>query len=47
MIIEIEYYKGDIILCGKNMSLSEFKRQIDFVKSVYGYYVKNFRVDYT
>lgn len=34
MIIEIEYYKGDTILSGKNISLNELKQQIDFIESV-------------
>lgn len=34
MIVEIEYYKGDILLSGKQISYAEFLRQVKEVESV-------------
>lgn len=42
MIIEIEYYKGDVLLCGKQISFGEFKRQIRTIESEYDRQEDNF-----
>ena len=35
MIIEIEYYKGDVLLMGKARGIEELKRQIAEVEKLY------------
>lgn len=42
MIVEIEYYKGDILLSGKQISYAEFLRQIKEIESVYDRIQDNF-----
>lgn len=34
MVIEIEYYKGDVLLYGKHISLREFSRQMKMTESI-------------
>ena len=42
MIIEIEYYKGDVFLYGKNISESELKWQIREIEKSYDRNEDNF-----
>ncbi len=42
MIIEIEYYKGDLLLSGKKVSFTELKEQIKTVEKLYDKQEDNF-----
>lgn len=42
MIIEIEYFKGDVRLAGKKVSLSELKEQIKTIEELYDRMNDNF-----
>lgn len=42
MIVEIEYYKGDILLSGKPIFYAEFLRQIKEIESVHDRIQDNF-----
>lgn len=42
MIIEIEFYQGDILLSGKQISYAEFLRQIGEIESDYDRMLDNF-----
>ena len=42
MVIEIEYYKGDILLYGQKISFKEFKKQIENIESFYDRNEDNF-----
>lgn len=42
MIVEIEYFKGDTLLYGKNISEAELKEQIQEVKNSYDRNEDNF-----
>lgn len=42
MIIEIEYYKGDVFLFGKNRSQGELQGQLDNVERLYDRNEDNF-----
>ncbi|MBO5221151.1 MAG: hypothetical protein J6C26_02445 [Clostridia bacterium] len=35
MFVEIEFYGGDCILCGKHVSVSDFQEQIRAVEALY------------
>lgn len=35
MVIEIEYFKGDTLLYGKNISFGEFRRQMKTIENLY------------
>lgn len=42
MIIEIEYYKGDVLLYGQKISYEELKQQFETVENLYDKTVDNF-----
>lgn len=42
MIIEIEYYKGDVFLFGKSRSRSELQGQLDNIERIYDRNEDNF-----
>lgn len=42
MILEIEYYKGDILLIGNDISESALRKQIEYVKIIYDRESDNF-----
>ena len=42
MIVEIEFYKGDILLSGKQITYAEFLRQIHEIEAVYDRIQDNF-----
>jgi hypothetical protein len=42
MVIEIEYYKGDILLYGQKISFKELKKQIENIESFYDRNEDNF-----
>ncbi|MBR4096136.1 MAG: hypothetical protein IKK42_02390 [Oscillospiraceae bacterium] len=42
MIIEIEYYKGEISLFGKSQSISELKQQFKNIETTYDKSTDNF-----
>lgn len=42
MIIEIEFYKGDTLLSGEQVSYEEFLRQIREIESIYDRMQDNF-----
>lgn len=42
MVIEIEYYKGDILLFGKVKNISELKEQLDNIEAMYDRVADNF-----
>lgn len=42
MIIEIEYFKGDILLYGKRVSMSDLKRQMEEIENAYDRTADNF-----
>lgn len=42
MIVEIEYYKGDILLSGRQITYAEFLRQITEIEAVYDRIQDNF-----
>jgi len=44
MLVEIEYYKGDLILSGKKVSLTELKEQINTIEKLYDKQEDNFTV---
>ena len=42
MIVEIEFYKGDVLLSGKSILYNEFLRQINEIESDYDKLQDNF-----
>lgn len=42
MVVEIEYYKGDTLLYGANVSFAEFVKQIDTIEKLYDSVEDNF-----
>lgn len=42
MIIEIEYYKGNIMLSGKSVSFSELKKQFETIENIHDAETDNF-----
>lgn len=42
MIVEIEYYKGDILLYGSHICVKDFVRQIKTIESIYDRQEDNF-----
>lgn len=42
MIVEIEFYKGDVLLSGKSIPYNEFLRQINEIESDYDRIQDNF-----
>ena len=42
MLVEIEYYKGNLILSGKKVSFTELKEQIKSVENLYDKQEDNF-----
>ena len=42
MIVEIDFYKGDILLSGKQITYAEFLRQINEIEAVYDRVQDNF-----
>ncbi len=42
MLVEIEYYKGDLILSGKKVSFAKLKEQINSVENLYDKQEDNF-----
>ncbi|MDE6666408.1 MAG: hypothetical protein K2K14_09560 [Ruminococcus sp.] len=42
MIIEIEYYKGNIMLSGKSVSFSEMKKQLETTENIHDAETDNF-----
>ncbi|MDE5582613.1 MAG: hypothetical protein K2J08_02760 [Ruminococcus sp.] len=42
MIIEIEYYKGNIMLSGKSISFAELKKQLETTENIHDAETDNF-----
>lgn len=42
MVLEIEYYKGDFLLCGKNVSENDLEKQLIEIENSYDRFEDNF-----